>query len=139
MRKLANGMQELAAKGLRATPQRIAIFEALIPRRDHPTVEVLYQDIHARYPSMSLNTVYTTLVSLEKAGLIQRKTDDCFITSAHKSATRAWTVTSSSSSDADCGTIGIKGTLPWSFLAYHLKIREIGRLLLFDHTKIASD
>lgn len=69
---MAEAMQSLTSKGLRVTPQRIAIFEALLPRKDHPTVEVLYQAIHTQYPTMSLNTVYTTLISLERAGLVRR-------------------------------------------------------------------
>ncbi|HHT28414.1 MAG TPA: transcriptional repressor [Firmicutes bacterium] len=59
-------------KGLRATPQRIAIYEALLPRKDHPSVEMLYNEIRSRFPSISLNTVYATLESLWHAELIQR-------------------------------------------------------------------
>lgn len=72
MRTVLDVVQTFAAKGLRATPQRIAIYETLLSRKDHPTAEVLYHDIHARYPSISRNTVYTTLESLKRAGLIQR-------------------------------------------------------------------
>lgn len=64
--------EALDARGLRATPQRIAIYEALLPRKDHPDVDMLYQEIHGKYPTISLNTVYNTLVTLEKAGLIRR-------------------------------------------------------------------
>jgi Fur family peroxide stress response transcriptional regulator len=62
----------LKQKGLRATPQRIAIYESLLPRKDHPSVEMLYQDVHHQFPSISLNTVYATLESLWHAGLVQR-------------------------------------------------------------------
>jgi len=62
----------LKNKGLRATPQRIAIYETLLPRKDHPSVEVLYKEIRNKFPSISLNTVYTALESLWHAGLIQR-------------------------------------------------------------------
>jgi len=62
----------LKSKGLRITPQRVAVYETLLPRKDHPSVETLYQEIRNRIPSISLNTVYTTLESLKQAGLIQR-------------------------------------------------------------------
>lgn len=65
-------VQTLSASGLRATPQRIAIYSTLLPRKDHPSVESLYKDIHYHYPTMSLNTLYTTLLSLQQAGLIRR-------------------------------------------------------------------
>ncbi|HHV78751.1 MAG TPA: transcriptional repressor [Firmicutes bacterium] len=66
--------QILRDKGLRVTPQRIAIYECLAGTTAHPTAETVYQQLHSKYPSMSLNTVYKTLLVLEAAGLIQRFT-----------------------------------------------------------------
>jgi Fe2+ or Zn2+ uptake regulation protein len=60
---------DLRAAGLRATPQRIAILEAM-HQSNHPTVESLWSDVKDR--GIALPTVYRTLDSLEQAGLILR-------------------------------------------------------------------
>lgn len=59
----------LRAVGLRATPQRIAILEA-VHEAQHPTVESLWSAVKER--GIALPTVYRTLDSLERAGLILR-------------------------------------------------------------------
>ena len=64
--------QALKAKGLRVTPQRMAVFEALRSRKDHPSVEMVHEQVRKAFPTISLNTVYTTLNALEEVGLIRR-------------------------------------------------------------------
>lgn len=59
----------LRKAGLRATPQRIAILEAM-QASSHPTVDSLWADV--RHRGIALPTVYRTLDSLEQAGLILR-------------------------------------------------------------------
>lgn len=59
----------LRQAGLRATPQRIAILEAM-HASIHPTVESLWSDVRER--GIALPTVYRTLDSLEAAGLVLR-------------------------------------------------------------------
>ena len=59
----------LREAGLRATPQRIAILEAM-HSSIHPTVESLWSDVRDR--GIALPTVYRTLDSLEAAGLVLR-------------------------------------------------------------------
>jgi Fur family peroxide stress response transcriptional regulator len=51
----------LTAFGLKATQQRIVIYEALALAKDHPTAEVIYEKIRPLNPSISLGTVYKTL------------------------------------------------------------------------------
>lgn len=58
------------AAGLKATPQRMAIFQALVESREHPSPEVVFEAVKQALPSISLATVYKTLDSLEEAGLI---------------------------------------------------------------------
>lgn len=58
------------AAGLKATPQRLAIFQALLRTDRHPSPEALYACVKEILPSISLGTVYKTLDSLEEAGLI---------------------------------------------------------------------
>jgi Fur family peroxide stress response transcriptional regulator len=56
-------------RGLKITPQRTAIYQALIDSRTHPTAEELYRAVKRLHPSISPNTVYYTLGALRAAGL----------------------------------------------------------------------
>src|SRR5437764_9975066 len=58
------------ACGVRLTPQRAAIYQALAGTTAHPTVEVLYRQVKKQHPMMSQNTVYYTLGTLKSAGLV---------------------------------------------------------------------
>ena len=55
-------------KGLKITPQRIAIFKSLGNRSGHPSAEDVYRQIRQDYPSISLTTVYKTLQTLCEMG-----------------------------------------------------------------------
>ena len=50
--------------GRKVTPQRVAVFETLCERGDHPTVDQIYQEVRKRFPMISLNTVYQTMEAL---------------------------------------------------------------------------
>lgn len=67
---LAEIQQKFRERGLKCTPQRAAIYEALSGSTAHPTAEELYDQVSPRYPMLSLNTVYYTLGVLRKAGLV---------------------------------------------------------------------
>lgn len=56
--------------GLKVTPQRIAIYRELAKTDQHPSTEMIYKRIKNYYPSISLTTVYRTLETFEKLGLI---------------------------------------------------------------------
>lgn len=58
-------------KGLKVTPQRVAIFEALQGDTGHPTAVTIYDRVAAGMPSISLRTVYQTLNDLAAMGEIQ--------------------------------------------------------------------
>ena len=62
--------QRFREKGLKLTPQRYAIYEMMLHTDSHPTVEDIYHAVQPMFPMLSLNTVYYTLTSLKKAGLI---------------------------------------------------------------------
>ena len=64
--------QRLKAAGLKFTHQRLAIYEALAAAVTHPTAEEIHGLVKAAYPMLSLNTVYTTLETLQSLGLIQQ-------------------------------------------------------------------
>lgn len=56
--------------GLKVTPQRIAIYRELAKTDQHPSTEMIYKRIKDYYPNISLTTVYRTLETFEKLGLI---------------------------------------------------------------------
>lgn len=56
--------------GLKVTPQRIAIYKELAKTEAHPSTEMIYNNIKDYYPNISLTTVYRTLETFEKMGLI---------------------------------------------------------------------
>lgn len=58
--------------GLKATPQRIAVFRTLLASDAHPSPEVVYRSVREVLPTISLATVYKTLDALCEAGLIQQ-------------------------------------------------------------------
>ena len=66
----ADVRQRFREKGLKLTPQRYAIYEMMIHTDSHPAVEEIYHAVQPMFPMLSLNTVYYTLASLKKAGLI---------------------------------------------------------------------
>ncbi len=57
---------------LKVTHQRLEIYRELAEALDHPSAEMLYKRIIKRLPTISLDTVYRTLATLEKHGLITR-------------------------------------------------------------------
>ncbi len=52
--------------------QRAAILSFLRSRRDHPTAELVYSNVKAEFPNISLGTVYRNLNQLAEAGLIAK-------------------------------------------------------------------
>lgn len=60
------------AKGVPLTHQRLAVYEELSGRHDHPSAEALYGSLRKAYPSLSLATVYKTLLTLHEMGLVSR-------------------------------------------------------------------
>ena len=73
--KWSDIMEEAAAllkqKGLKVTPQRLAILNLLRNTKEHPTAETIYKKLASDFPTMSLATVYKTLEVLKNIGLIQ--------------------------------------------------------------------
>lgn len=53
------------------TPQRVAVYASLLKRYDHPTADILFNDLRATMPSLSRTTVYTTLKLLVDNRLVQ--------------------------------------------------------------------
>ncbi len=62
----------LRAHGLQVTYQRLAIYQALCGSREHPSADLIYQQVRKRFPMISLGTVYKTLERFLEAGLVQK-------------------------------------------------------------------
>ena len=67
----------LKEKGLKVTPQRLAVYSALAGTKTHPSAEDIHKKLIADNPSISLATVYKTLDSFKTAGLI-KELNFCF-------------------------------------------------------------
>lgn len=52
------------------TPQRLAILKVILAHHDHPSAEVLYEEVRQTLPTISFNTVYKTLETFCQKGLI---------------------------------------------------------------------
>ena len=60
----------LRSRRIPLTHQRLAVYQLLKKSRAHPSAETLHRQLKGRYPSLSLATVYKTLQTFEKLGLI---------------------------------------------------------------------
>ena len=54
--------------GLKITPQRMAIYKALIESKEHPSADILYRKVRSIFPNISLDTVNRTLLTLAQIG-----------------------------------------------------------------------
>lgn len=64
--------QQLKAKGLKITSQRLAIIEVLMGKRDfHPSARSVYEEARKKKKSLSLSTTYATLNELSRIGVIK--------------------------------------------------------------------
>lgn len=54
---------------LRLTPQRLAVYRALLRSKDHPSADVVFRRLRHSFPNISLDTVNRTLLTFQKIGL----------------------------------------------------------------------
>ena len=65
-------IKQLKEKGLKVTPQRLAIIEVLLENKDlHPGARLLYKEAKKKKKSLSLSTTYATLNELSRHGIIK--------------------------------------------------------------------
>jgi Fur family transcriptional regulator, peroxide stress response regulator len=64
--------RKLIEKGLKVTPQRIAILEAIVKLKNHPTAENIIDYIRKNHPNIATATVYKVLDALVSCRLIIR-------------------------------------------------------------------
>ena len=66
----------MSGAGLKITPQRIAVLEAVMELRNHPTADKVIDFIKNNHPNIATGTVYKTLETFVEKGLIKKvKTD----------------------------------------------------------------
>lgn len=66
----------LVNNGLKITPQRLAILEAIIILNNHPTADQILEYIRRNHPNIATGTIYKVLDTLSEKGLIRKvKTD----------------------------------------------------------------
>jgi Fur family transcriptional regulator, peroxide stress response regulator len=63
--------QDLRQRGLRVTPQRLAIIGVLYADKSHPSADQVFQRVRANFPAVSLATVYNTLNTLKDSGYLK--------------------------------------------------------------------
>ncbi len=67
---------KLLEKGLKVTPQRLAVLEAIRKLKNHPTAENIINIIRKKHPNIASGTIYKVLDTLVENKLIQKvKTD----------------------------------------------------------------
>jgi Fur family transcriptional regulator, peroxide stress response regulator len=64
---------QLKEKGLKITPQRLAIIDALVEnRRLHPGANLIYTEARKKAKRVSLSTVYATLKEFSEKGMVKQ-------------------------------------------------------------------
>ncbi|MGM0431420.1 MAG: Fur family transcriptional regulator [Spirochaetota bacterium] len=60
--------------GIKPSYQRIKIYEYLISKKNHPTVEMIYRELAPQIPTLSKTTVYNTLKLFYSVDVVQKVT-----------------------------------------------------------------
>lgn len=58
--------------GLRVTPQRVAVLEAVFHLEGHPSSEEVSRQVRKRHPNIALGTIYNILDVLTEKGILSR-------------------------------------------------------------------
>ncbi|MCU4165269.1 Fur family transcriptional regulator [Carboxylicivirga caseinilyticus] len=68
--------EKIASKGLKITPQRVAILEAIYNLNNHPTAENIADYIKISQPNIAIGTIYKVLEILVKNKIIKKVTTE---------------------------------------------------------------
>jgi len=60
--------QRCRDSGLKITPQRLIVYQALLRTDQHPAAEQIYRQVRRQMPNMSFDTVNRTLATLARIG-----------------------------------------------------------------------
>jgi Fur family peroxide stress response transcriptional regulator len=64
--------RRLSQKGLKVTPQRMAVLDAILSLNNHPTADNILEYIRKNHPHIAVATIYKVLDVLYEKKLIQR-------------------------------------------------------------------
>jgi Fur family peroxide stress response transcriptional regulator len=64
--RLEQMLAKLKRNDFRLTPQRLAVVKILSVSADHPSVERIYEQVKADFPTTSLATIYKTITLLKE-------------------------------------------------------------------------
>lgn len=73
---IENIRNKFAEKGLKITPQRVVILEAIYKLNNHPTADNIIEYIRESHPNIATGTVYKVLETLVENRLIKKVTTD---------------------------------------------------------------
>ena len=73
-RALEDFRRRCKERGLAFTFQRQVIYEAVADSREHPTPELIYEQVRQRIPSISLATVYKNVKTFLDSGVLKEVT-----------------------------------------------------------------
>ncbi len=71
-RRMQRFAERCRTGGLKLTHQRMEVFREVAGTESHPDAETIYQSVRGRVPTMSRDTVYRTLATLEEQGLVRK-------------------------------------------------------------------
>ncbi|MEW6599715.1 MAG: transcriptional repressor [Nitrospirota bacterium] len=63
---IVKSIMKYKSKGIKLTPQRVAILEYLDGNKNHPSAEDIYEAVRRQFPMISFATVYKTLETLKQ-------------------------------------------------------------------------
>ena len=69
---LSDIREKIGNSGLRITPQRLAVLEAVIKLNNHPTADKIIKYVNATHPNIAVGTIYNILDTFMKSKLIDR-------------------------------------------------------------------
>ena len=69
-------IKTLIDNNLKVTPQRIAILEVILTLENHPTADKIAEYLRLTHPNVSLGTIYKTLDTFLKKGIIHKVHND---------------------------------------------------------------
>ncbi|HAA90620.1 MAG: Ferric uptake regulator, Fur family [Thermoanaerobacterales bacterium 50_218] len=67
---LAQAISRLRQLGVRITPQRQEVLRVLLEGKQPSTAEEILKKVRSRYPRVSQDTIYRTLATFKKLGLV---------------------------------------------------------------------
>ncbi len=76
MNSIEHLRNQISSKGLKVTPQRMAILEAVYAHGNHPTADNIIELVRKNNPNLASGTVYKVLDTLVQKNLIKRVTTE---------------------------------------------------------------